>query len=188
MSVFSLEPFSEDNMKLVLSWRNTERIRSNMLDDSIITENEHCNFLNSLKVDSSKAYFVVKLNGRAVSCLYFNDLDKSTVTWGCYIGVDKVIPGLFVALVVLAGKFAFSEKKVDCLRSEVACHNFNPIKLNKYFNIPIVSCKEEETVCGNKVKFNEYVLKRYNFIGLVEKAYKVMPSSVRKAIENFKVE
>lgn len=188
MSIFSLEPFSKKNMELVLNWRNTERVRLNMLDDSIISEHEHSAFLNNIKKDLSKAYFVVNLNGKAVGCIYFTDLDKPIVTWGCYIGLEKIIPGLFVALVVLAGKFSFSHENVEFLRSEVAVHNINPIKLNKFLGIPISEYIDKKTACGESVKFIQYMLARDGFIELTEKSFKIMPSSIRVATENFIVE
>jgi UDP-4-amino-4,6-dideoxy-N-acetyl-beta-L-altrosamine N-acetyltransferase len=188
MNKIKLVPFSKENMPTVLSWRNSKRIRSNMLDDSIISEAAHQKFLEVLAVDQSKEYFVVELNGLPVASIYFTDLNQSCVTWGCYIGVVKPVPGLFIALLILAAKFVFFRYQAKVLRSEVAAHNSNPIKLNKFFGIPEKKRIKKITTKGEETEFIEYRLERCDFDSIYKKAYKVMPTSVKGAVENFFLE
>lgn len=54
MSGFRLVPFSEENTSTVLSWRNSDRVRKNMLDDSIISEESHRSFIENLKKITQK--------------------------------------------------------------------------------------------------------------------------------------
>ena len=173
---------------MVLEWRNSRRIRTNMLDDSITLESCHRKFLNSLAVDPSKAYFVVELNGLPVASIYFTDLDTSCVTWGCYIGVEKLIPGLFIALLILAAKFAFYHYQARTLRSEVAAHNDNPIRLNRFVGIQKGQNIKKITSGGVETEFIEYRFERCEFNSVCEKALKIMPSSVKEAVGNYVLE
>lgn len=188
MSQIKLVPYSRENMTTVLRWRNSKRIRLNMLDDSIITEYSHQKFLKNLAIDYSKVYFVVELNGLSVASICFTGLDTPCVTWGCYIGSIKPIPGLFLAMVLIAAQYAFSFPGTMALRSEVAVHNLNPIKLNKYLGISETARFMKTTTCGNNVEFIEYHLHSDEVCIVINKALKVMPSSMKKSYEKIILE
>ncbi|GAA0841467.1 hypothetical protein GCM10009113_07980 [Marinobacter szutsaonensis] len=141
-----------------------------------------------LEDDPSKAYFVVQLNDSPIAAIYFTGLGTSTVTWGCYIGSEKPVPGLFVGLVVLAAKFVFEDYQAEILRSEVAAHNSNPIKLNKFLGIPVQRRITKVTKEGTSLEFIEYKLEKYHFGTMYETALRVIPSSVKEALENFIME
>lgn len=188
MTLLKLVPFSEENLLTVLAWRNSERIRSNMLDDSIISEVSHRVFLKSLATDYSKAYFVVELNCNPVASVYLINLGGAEVTWGCYIGAERIIPGLFVALLVIASKFAFSWPETRILKSEVAAHNSNPIKLNKFLGITEIQRVERPTASGKNIEFIEYQLNRSELKSVLAKASKIMPSAIKEATEKFILE
>jgi hypothetical protein len=188
MKGFKLVPFSQDNADRVLGWRNSEKIRSNMLDDSVIEHSAHKKFLAVLAEDDSMAYFVVEFKGAPVATIYFTGLGSDKVTWGCYIGSEKTIPGLFVAIVVIAVKYSFSLPTTRILRSEVAVYNSNPIKLNRFLGIPETSRFSRSTRTGREVEFIEYCLTSEELNGVLAKAEKVMPSSVKQSCEEFRLE
>lgn len=188
MSGFSLVPFTPENADIVLGWRNSERIRSNMLDDSIIETKDHKNFLKALARDESRAYFVVELRGAPVATLYFTGLGSKEVTWGCYIGSDKTIPGLFVALVVIATRYSFNFPSTGVLRSEVAAYNANPIKLNRFLGIPESARYNRSTASGREVEFIEYRLTSEELNNVLAKAAKAMPSSIKESCEKLNLE
>jgi len=188
MSYLRLVPFSDENSDIVMAWRNSDRIRANMLDDSIIESQNHREFLTALESDGARKYFVVELRGTPVAALYFTGLGDNEVTWGCYIGTEKAIPGLFVALVIVATKYAFSTPSTNVLRSEVAAHNSNPIKLNRFLGIPESARLTRLTSSGREVEFIEYKLSSELLNGVMRKANKIMPSSIRKSCENIRLE
>lgn len=188
MKKFSFIDFSEKNAPLVLRWRNSQRVRTNMLDDSVISEESHRIFLRNLNQDLSKAYFIVAMDKKPVGCIYFTDLDTSTVTWGCYIGEEKPIPGLFIAFLLLAANFAFSKQQVKVLRSEVAYNNQSPIKLNKFLGIPEIKRTERVTTSGERKNFIEYELNKNDFDSVHKKSLKVLPSSIRMLIDKSALE
>jgi hypothetical protein len=185
---FKLTHFSQDNTDRVLGWRNSEKIRLNMLDDSIIERSAHKKFLLCLGANDSMAYYVVEFNGAPVATIYFTGLGSGKVTWGCYIGPGKIIPGLFVAIFVIAAKYSFGLSTTRILRSEVAAYNFNPIKLNRYLGIPETSRFIRSTKTGREVEFIEYCLTSEEHNSIITKAEKVMPSSVKKSCQEFMLE
>lgn len=188
MSDLRLVPFSDENSPIILAWRNSERIRGNMLDDSIIERRVHDEFLKALESDESRAYFVVELRGAPVAALYFAGLGNDEVTWGCYIGIEKPIPGLFVALVLVATKYAFNLPSTRILRSEVAAHNRNPIKLNQFLGIPESARLTRLTATGRTVEFIEYKISAELLDSVSSKANKIIPSSIKKLFESVSLE
>lgn len=188
MSGFKLVPFGPENSAMVLAWRNSERIRSNMLDDSVIETADHSSFLQLLAEDQSKAYFVVELRNTPVAALYFAKLGGDEVTWGCYIGSEKIIPGLFVALLLIAIKYSFGLPTTNVLRSEVAAHNANSIKLHRFLDIPESGRFCGSTSSGEKVEFIEYRLFSAAREKVIRKAQKVMPSSMKQSYETVTLE
>ena len=110
------------------------------------------------------------------------------MTWGCYIGSEKAIPGLFVGLVIIAIKYSFSFPATESMRSEVASHNANPIKLNRFLGIPETGRILRYTSSGREVEFIEYRLVSGTIEPVLNKATKVIPSSIRTACENLKLE
>jgi UDP-4-amino-4,6-dideoxy-N-acetyl-beta-L-altrosamine N-acetyltransferase len=188
MNELKLVPFSFENASLILAWRNSERIRSNMLDDSIIDYGSHCKFLEALESDQSRAYFVVELRGMQVATIYFTGLGGNAVTWGCYIGTEKTIPGLFVALVVVAIKYSFSFTTTNILRSEVASYNVNPIKLNRFLGIAESRRFSRSTSSSREVEFVEYELSRDSRDIVLNRATTVLPSSIKGLCENLTLE
>ena len=185
---FKLMHFSQENTDRVLSWRNSERIRLNMVDDSVIELSAHKQFLSCLEANCSAAYYVVEYNGTSVGTIYFTGLGSGKVTWGCYIGSEKIIPGLFVALLVIAAKYSFSLPTTRILRSEVAAFNINPIKLNRFLGIPETSRFIRSTKTGSEVEFIEYCLASDQHNIIINKAEKVMPGSVKKSCQEFILE
>ena len=188
MPTLSLTPFSKRNANIIIEWRNSNKIRKNMLNDSIIKEDEHDNFLENLENDSSKKYYLVSLDNQPVAALYLIDIGESEVTWGCYIGAAKIIPGLFPALFVSAGSLAFYYPETNVLRSEVAENNDNPIKLNRFLGIPISS---RNTYAGSNHEnrnFFEYKLEKANFESAKNKAWSIMPKRLKDSVQNLTIE
>ncbi len=187
MKLLRLAPFDKNNANLVLSWRNSERIRSNMLDDSIITIDEHNKFVQVLKSDETKSYFIVELDEHPVGAIYFNGIGSGSITWGCYIGVDRIVPGLFILLIIIAIKFAFGHVETQTLHSEVADHNANPIKVNQFLGISNRGKIIKKTTNDNEIEFHQYVIERKSVDHIMEKASKLLTSSMKNLVNNLNI-
>lgn len=188
MKNLTLTPFNEDNAPTVLAWRNSERVRLNMIDNSIISEQDHYAFLQSLKGNTAKAYYLVKLDRNPIGSISFVDMDSKTPAWGCHLGTEKLIPGLFPALVFIAAQHIFITTAAEVLKSEVAAHNNNPISLNKFIGIPLITSLEKTTTKGDTVLFHQYELAKTDLNTVSDKLLKILPSSMRQAAQNFTID
>lgn len=185
---FRLIPFSRDNAGIVLGWRNKSRIRSVMIDDSIIPEERHLRFLEALESDRTRAYFILEFDGHPVGAIYFSGIGQLQVTWGCYIGVEGIIPGLFPAMVLIAACYGFSFPETIELHSEVVANNAAPVRLNHYLGIEQIDGKWVKTSSGKELELLAFRLRRENLDPIMTKLITVMPVSVRKACQEFVAE
>lgn len=156
----TLEEFSPDNADLVLSWRNSEEVRMNSLDDRIIDKDEHLSFIASICCRKDKKFFLFRVNDVPVSVMNLNLVDGGeAMYWGCYIGDgQKVMPGVFPLMIALCGKLAF--QKYGCKRvvSDVLEHNSSPQKMNDYLGIKRSGQRKIRRSSGDDVLSIEYRL------------------------------
>lgn len=188
MAILRLVPFSDANADLVLGWRNAVGVRGNMIDDSVISRADHQKFLKNLETDSCRSYFVVYLGERPVAALYFTGLGQPEVTWGCYIGTERMVPGLFVALFLIATDFAFAGSETRALCSEVAEHNSAPLRFNRFAGLEAENSYMRTTRSGRQIGFQSYRVEPSQLSGIRSKALKVMPGSMKQAYNEWKVE
>ena len=79
-----------DDTEKVLSWRNSDEVRSHFFYQKIITKTEHENYYNSKIVPGKTKQFVMmdKCSGKEFGCVMLSniDLDKNTAESGIFIG------------------------------------------------------------------------------------------------------
>ena len=81
-----------ETLKSILYMRNHSDVRMQMHNNSPISEEEHFNFVESLKTNKSKKYFAASVSNKIVGVIYFTDIDspKDTTTFGIYANlIDK---------------------------------------------------------------------------------------------------
>lgn len=85
---------SKGTLRSILHMRNHSDVRMQMHNNSPISEDEHFNFVDSLKTDKSKKYFAVSSSNKIVGVIYFTDinLSESTTTFGIYANLIDKIP------------------------------------------------------------------------------------------------
>ena len=93
---------------LVLSWRNTERVRRMMSDDKVITREEHLAFVERLHRQTDRRYYFASVGGRPLGVIDLTDMttDGSTCNPGLYTGEGSPMgTGLLLELVAFHGLF-----------------------------------------------------------------------------------
>jgi hypothetical protein len=60
MKIVNFTDLSQEDYKTILSWRDSDKVRKNMLNSNIISGKEHFLLVKQLKQDSSKEYFSVE--------------------------------------------------------------------------------------------------------------------------------
>ncbi len=132
-------PLGADMLETVRAWRNSSRIRNNMLSDQLISTDQQQAWFSGLQGDASRLYLVFHLQNLPVGMLYFSDIDEQRCSWGCYIGAEAVWPGSGLLLEVAALDFAFSRFGVNCLHAAVLEFNKSPQRMHKAFGYRLVS-------------------------------------------------
>ena len=184
-SQIELQAFCAENADLVLSWRNTNRVRTNSLDDKLITKDEHLQFIDRLLNKPRVHYFVVLINNQPEAVINV-DASEKIATWGCYIGSgDAPKPGIFPLLTLIACHLAFNFYHTSEIRSEVIEQNDAPQKLNKYLGIKKTGCRVITRVSGVRIKVIEYSLIRDEFPLIKEKAMGLLTKNFREIFSDF---
>lgn len=114
-------------------WRNSPRIRTNMFSDVEITSTQQADWLASLEHDQTQRYYVCYLDGTPIGSLYFININEVSCEWGCYIGEERIWPGLGLVMEFAALKFAFETLNVERLNAEVLNFNLVAQKMHRLF-------------------------------------------------------
>lgn len=150
---FTLRTMSENDLQLVLHWRNSERVRANMYTDHLISANEHQVWFSKTKNDSRSKYFVFEHNGMPVGVVNIVQIDdrNKKCYWGFYIGEAGAPKTSGPAMEFLALEYMFNILKMHKVCCEVFVFNEPVIKLHKKFGFV-----EEGTFVGHILKNNNY--------------------------------
>lgn len=84
----------EEERILILNWRNSERVRLNMIDSKIIETADHLRWMAALAERSDCLYFLVYDDEEAIGVLDFTSMNESekSAEWGFYLK-PKTRPG-----------------------------------------------------------------------------------------------
>lgn len=99
-----LRPITEDDLNMVLRWRNSEDVRRFMLNDHIITQKEHADWYQSISNDPSCESHIAEFRGKPIGVISITDIRRKdgTCTWGMYIGEDMRNSGIGVLMQIHA--------------------------------------------------------------------------------------
>lgn len=123
----------DDEKKLtILSWRNNPNIRSWMYDDSIIQKGSHLNFIDSLKNNKMKKYFLVSNQEQDLGVIYFTNITTECAEFGIYANPN--INNIGKTLMETIINYGFQSLKVKKLKAEVFENNIKAISLYNRFN------------------------------------------------------
>lgn len=116
---------TDEEKRLVLEWRNSERIRTKMVNKNIISWEDHKHFIEQLKSRKDCIYYLIYIDKTPIGVSSFTDIDliSKSCSGGTYIGDTNYlgygIPILYYCYVYLFENMNFNE------------HVFNVLKVNK---------------------------------------------------------
>ncbi|WP_243354228.1 UDP-4-amino-4,6-dideoxy-N-acetyl-beta-L-altrosamine N-acetyltransferase [Bacillus litorisediminis] len=157
---YTLKNLEEEELELVLKWRNSEHIRKYMYSDEIISFEDHINWFRNLINDSSKIAKVLLYDGRPVGYVHFTNIDNRNgkCYWGFYIGESNAPRGSGTALGLLALDYIFEEVSIRKLCAEVLAFNTISIHYHKKFGFV------------EEGRFTQHVLKCRQYIDVISMA------------------
>lgn len=112
---------SETDACFVLKMRNHPEIKKWMYNQEEITEAQHSNFIEMLKTNSTKNYFLVKQSDLIIGTINFTKIDrvKKTADFGLYTNPYNVKSGAGRILEKVAVCYAKNNLKLSVLNLEV---------------------------------------------------------------------
>ncbi len=119
MPEYSLRPLDRDDLKGVLAWRNSDRVRAVMFTDQLISWEEHLAWFGRAEHDTSRFYAVFQIDGRPAGVTGITELDRlnGTATFGLYLGETDVPGGTGSRMTYLTLQWAFDDlgvRKLGC--------------------------------------------------------------------------
>ncbi|EAJ1255123.1 UDP-4-amino-4,6-dideoxy-N-acetyl-beta-L-altrosamine N-acetyltransferase [Campylobacter lari] len=115
---------SQNEIELVLKWRNNKNIAKFMKTQNIGLE-EHLDFLSSLKTDASKKYFLVYDDENIIGVIDFINITNNSCEFGLY-GIKKGVGELLMQEVK---NYAFNVLKIQTLNACVFKENTKALNL-----------------------------------------------------------
>jgi UDP-4-amino-4,6-dideoxy-N-acetyl-beta-L-altrosamine N-acetyltransferase len=127
---YRLRPVAEEDLELVLHWRNSERIRRNMYGDHIIGLDEHRAWFSRLEKNPDAVYQLFEFQLNPVGMVYFSDIDRKSdkCFFGFYLGVENLPHGTGTVMGVLGMEYAFKTLNIRKLCGEA--FRFNTASTN----------------------------------------------------------
>ncbi len=121
----ALRPLVEEDLLLVLPWRNSPAVRMQMYSSHEIAENEHRDWFRKIQLDKESLWFIYENNdGVPNGVAYFTQYSvfKRSAFWGFYMSPEAK-PGMGTSLGVDVLDHAFLELNLHKLNAEVLSHN-----------------------------------------------------------------
>ncbi len=147
---------------LALDMRNHPDIKKWMHNLNYISKQTHLEFVNGLKGDTSRYYFLVKQQNRVLGSINFSNINRpNSAEFGIYINPFNQLKGSGKVLEAIANYFALEELAVNKLRLEVFSTNERAINFyNKsgFKLTEIKSADDKDIFCMEK----EIVLEEYD--------------------------
>ncbi len=141
--------------RMVLSWRNNPDIKKWMYTQDDIKEEDHLNFIDSLRTREDKKYFLVRKGETEIGVIDFNDIQKDSCIMGIYSNPN--ISGVGKLLIEEIINYGFNILKVEKIFSEVFKKNERGINLYKKYGFKEIDIKEinnQKVICMELVNEN----------------------------------
>ena len=128
-----LRTIKEDDLSLVLSWRNSDRIRAGMYTDHIITPIEHQEWFARLGSDGGSRCLIFEYQGKKLGVVNITRVDRKNGTchWGFYIGDPGAPRGIGRAMGFLGLEFLFEEMEIRKVYGESFSFNEASIRFHR---------------------------------------------------------
>lgn len=119
----------------MLEWRNHPSVRNNMLNNRIITLEEHLNWLKNL-AHSNREVMVAYIQHTPIGIVIREfDWYNQTCTGGMYLDPELKLDGLGAIVYYDLLNVAFIEKKLEKLNIQVLSNNKQVISMHKRFGL-----------------------------------------------------
>lgn len=150
--MFTLSPIEEKDLELVFKWRNLNNIRVYMLQDQLITWQEHCNWFENLKNREDKKIFLFYLRENPVGIISFSDIniDQRDCSWGFYIGDSSAPKGAGSLMAFYGIEYMFSTHALYKINSKVIEFNEASLRFHQHLKFAYTETLKKSLYRDNK--------------------------------------
>lgn len=141
-----------DEKKMVLTWRNHPDVKKWMYMHNNISLESHLNFIEILKDQQDKIYFVVKQKDDYLGVIDFYNITVESCKFGLYTNPQNTTFGFGKILIEQCIQYAFEHLRIDTLRLEVFSSNKRALNIYEKFGFKETATK---TVNQKEVIFME---------------------------------
>jgi UDP-4-amino-4,6-dideoxy-N-acetyl-beta-L-altrosamine N-acetyltransferase len=145
---FDLRPVREEDLPLILHWRNAPQVRQKMFTTHVIGEEEHrAHFARSRADDSKRSMLCLDDHDRPVGVVTFSDIDPvhGTATWGFYTGVDAP-RGTGTRMLTRALEYAFGDLGLRKVSADVISSNEASVRVHRRLGFQLEGTFKEHRV------------------------------------------
>lgn len=131
-----LIPITKEYTKLIVKWRNNERVYNNFIFSETFTEEMHNRWMDTKVKSGEVIQFIIaiKENNKPIGSVYFRDIDceKGIAEYGIFIGEDDEIgKGYGTEAAKMAIDFIFKQLKLKFVFLRVFADNDSAINSYK---------------------------------------------------------
>ncbi len=162
---------NEDDLEMVLNWRNSEHIRQYASTKEIIDLQTHTRWFHTLK-EKGDLYFIIETDNKAVGLIWANKFIHNSCETGMYIYETEIQNTLFAYKASLTlNDYLFNTKNLDSITCEILHENSRSIRYTLSLNYK--EQKKNDTLIW-------YVLRKVDFIPNFKKISKLLNKSIKK--------
>lgn len=123
-----LKEISDNDLPLVLSWRNQEKIKNVMINDKNVSWDEHLSWYENQKENVNLIVLLFYLDDKPLGLVNFRvDRLNEKCEWGFYIGAQDAPRGAGTLMGYAALNYLFYQLKVRKVCAEVLEHNIKSL-------------------------------------------------------------
>lgn len=128
-----LRPLEYGDLRKILTWRNSERIRKSMFTTRLITWEEHLAWFDRLQHRNDQAVLLFIYKGISMGVINFTTIDQVNhcCEWGFYIGDDAAPPGSGTVMGLLGLDYAFGQLAMDIVHGQCYVTNMASVRYHK---------------------------------------------------------
>jgi UDP-4-amino-4,6-dideoxy-N-acetyl-beta-L-altrosamine N-acetyltransferase len=132
VSVSKVRPIEEQDLPLILEWRNSQRVRQWMYTDHLIAWEEHLGWYKRLKESKDKETLIYLIDDEPIGVINFIQISSEhrRCTWGFYLGKEGLPPGTGSDMGIKALQYAYKHLPVDKICGEVFDNNEASIRFH----------------------------------------------------------
>lgn len=151
---------NDEQRAMILGWRNDGRV-TKFMRNKFIKQNEHYEFINSLKYADDKRYFLLKDTKGYIGVVDFVDIRASSCEFGLYANPNLKGIGRILMHTILA--YSFKILKIDILSAFTYAANLKAVLLYEKFGFKALK-NDDMLKFEIRREAVEILMKNYKFL------------------------